>query len=144
MALRSSAVRQGRETWASSSAGQKVTRELCGQPAPRKSSELRNRPWRGAAVSYAVGRGGTPREPCAMADSYRCQAADRQPQKQRGGDGHVLVQKLIFTYDSWPIPRPKKLATSPTFHGRWISNTNGSNRPSNKHFCKEVLSFSKN
>jgi hypothetical protein len=78
-----------------------------------------------------------------MADSYRCQAADRQPQKQRGGDGHVLVQKLIFTYDSWPIPRPKKLATSPTFHGRWISNTNGSNRPSNKHFAKRSFHLAK-
>jgi hypothetical protein len=58
----------------------------------------------------------------------------------------VDLKKLldgIFTYDSWPIPRPKKLATSLVFHGRWIGHTNGSDRPSNKHFSKRSFHLAK-
>jgi hypothetical protein len=55
---------------------------------------------------------------------------------------HSSVE-LIFTYDSWPIPRPKKLARSPAFHGCWIGHTNGSDRPSNKHFAKRSFHLAK-
>jgi hypothetical protein len=49
----------------------------------------------------------------------------------------------IFTYHSWSISRPKKLVTSPAFHGRWIGHTNSSDRPSNKHFAKRSFHLAK-
>jgi hypothetical protein len=50
---------------------------------------------------------------------------------------------FIFTYDSWSISRPKKVATSPAFHRRWIGHANGSDQPSNKHFAKRSFHLAK-
>jgi hypothetical protein len=52
---------------------------------------------------------------------------------------HEKFHIFIFTYDSWLIPMPKKLATSPAFHGRWIGHADGSYRPSKKHFAKRFF-----
>lgn len=58
--------------------------------------------------------------------------------------GKVILSSCEFyIYDSWPIPRPRKQATSLVFPGRRIGRVCGMDRSSNSFFLM-VLPFSKN
>jgi len=50
----------------------------------------------------------------------------------------------IFTYESWPIPKPGKQATSPANPGRRIGRADGLDRAFPGHFAKKVLELKRN
>ena len=48
---------------------------------------------------------------------------------------------VIFTNESWPIPRPMSVATSPAFPGRPIGRAKGMDLPFPSHFAKKSSDF---
>ena len=48
---------------------------------------------------------------------------------------------VIFTNESWPIPRPVSVATSPAFPGRPIGRAKGLDLPFPGHFAKKSSDF---
>jgi hypothetical protein len=53
----------------------------------------------------------------------------------------IYPQGLSFTYETWLIPRPGRLATSPAFPGRWIERSSGLDRASSSHFAQNPLIY---
>ena len=48
------------------------------------------------------------------------------------------ILSLIFMYESWPIPRPGKQATSPANPSHQIGQADGSDRAFPRHFAKKT------